>query len=299
MSSNALPEEILDHVHHLAGVHVDQQRVVPVTDPLRSRRRVRQAVHARIEPILLLVIVGLQPVSDVERPVPVIERVDVDAEAEHRPVTVAIIAPVVAAVVAPIPVPAAARPAAPLGHPALLLGLVLTLLLALILALLVVLGLTVAAGPVGPVARPAVGLARTLVGIAGPARSFARLLHVVAVPARHAVGTLPPGEAGLVVRLNLLLLPGLDLLLLANLELRPLAAVRTLVLDLLARLLALLAGLLAIGLLFVTTAAIPAVALVLRKRGRSRRAGEEDGDNEFTHGGTFSVPLPCEMRLNP
>ena len=41
----ALPEEVVDRVDDLARIHVDQQRVVPVADPLRARRRIRQAVH--------------------------------------------------------------------------------------------------------------------------------------------------------------------------------------------------------------------------------------------------------------
>ena len=185
---------------------------------------------------------------------------------------VAIVAPVVAAVVAPIPVPCRRSPSGSArsrrrccwdsGTDA-------------------VAGTDIgAAGRTGPDGRrrsswtgrassALVSPARWL-GCAGPARSFARLLHIVAVPARHAVGTLPPGEAGLVVRLNLLLLPGLDLLLLANLELRPLARSGRWVLDLLARLLALLAGLLAIGLLFRDDwPRSPAVAPGPAKRGRS------------------------------
>ena len=61
---------------------------------------------------------------------------------------------------------------------------------------------------------------------------------------------------------------------------------------------ALLARLLTFGPFLVLTAALAAVALVLRKRRRGRRAGKKHCDDEFTHDVTFSSSLPCEMRLD-
>src|SRR4051812_45689363 len=98
MSSSALPEEIRDHVHDFAGLDVDQQGVVPVTDPLRAGWRIGQRVHPRIDPVALAVIQRLQSVADVVLPIAVAERIEIDAEAEGRPVTITIIAPVVAPV---------------------------------------------------------------------------------------------------------------------------------------------------------------------------------------------------------
>src|SRR4051812_28099984 len=151
MSSHALPEEILDHVDDLAGVDVDQQRIIVVADPLRSRRRIGQRVHRRVDPVPRAIIIWLQPVADVERPVSVVERIDVDAEVKHRPVVVAIIAPVVTVVVAPAPVPAAVRPTAALVH---------ALLGASALAEIAVVADRAGpvVGPSRPVARPPPGL---------------------------------------------------------------------------------------------------------------------------------------------
>src|SRR6478672_8395573 len=110
MYDAALPEDIADHVHHFAAVRVDEQRVVPVTDPHRARTRIGQVIEARIDPILLLVVIRLQPVADVERPVVIVpERIEIDADVEDRAVTIAIVPPVIPAVVAP---------AAPVTRPA-------------------------------------------------------------------------------------------------------------------------------------------------------------------------------------
>jgi hypothetical protein len=46
-----LPEEVVDHVDHLAGIDVDQEDVVIIADPLGAVGRRRQAVLERIDPV--------------------------------------------------------------------------------------------------------------------------------------------------------------------------------------------------------------------------------------------------------
>src|SRR5437764_5079106 len=171
MRGDALPEEIVDHVDHFSSVHVDQQRIIPVAHPGRARGRIGQLVHRGIDPVLLAEIGPLQLVADAERAIAIAERIVIDAEAEQRPVVVAIAPPVVAAIVAPIAVPiVGARPARVVTRPAVRVA---SLLLGLALA-----EVTIAvAAPVAPIARPAAGrlVLLNLTTLAGKATAVAAI----------------------------------------------------------------------------------------------------------------------------
>ena len=68
-----LPEEVVDHVNDFAGVDVDQQHVVIITDPARARIGGRQPILPRIaDPVVVREEQRLQEISDREAPVAVI-----------------------------------------------------------------------------------------------------------------------------------------------------------------------------------------------------------------------------------
>src|SRR5207253_9633661 len=112
--TRALPEEVADHVDHFASVGVDQHRVVPITDPHRSGRRIGQAVFPRVaDPVAVAVIARPQPPTDLIRPVVPAERIVIEAEVEQRTVVTPVVLPVEPAVVAPAGVPRARMTRAP------------------------------------------------------------------------------------------------------------------------------------------------------------------------------------------
>src|SRR5947209_4423732 len=98
MSRCALPEEIADHVHHFAGIGIDQQRVVPVAHPGGSRRSVRQPVLPRIvDPVVAAVIARPQAPPDLVRLVLPAEWIVIETDVEGGTVAVAPVAPVIVA----------------------------------------------------------------------------------------------------------------------------------------------------------------------------------------------------------
>ena len=103
-----LPEEVVDHVDHLAGVDVHQQRVVIIAHPAVRAVGRRQAILPRIvEPVARAVIARPQAEADREAAIAPAEGIVIAAEPEQRAVAVAMVAPVVAAVAAPVAGPAA------------------------------------------------------------------------------------------------------------------------------------------------------------------------------------------------
>lgn len=110
------PEEVVDHVEDFTAPHVDEQRIVVITDPARARRSRRKAVHPRIvDPIAAAVIVGPQAPADREGLVSPTERIVVGVLVVHRPIASAPIVPIVALIVPPVRGPLRPRRGAPLG----------------------------------------------------------------------------------------------------------------------------------------------------------------------------------------
>ena len=93
LDERCLPEEVVDHVDHLAVPHVDQQRVVIIADPAIARRGIGQAVLPRVvEPVVAPVIARPQPRSDRVGPIAPAERIVIEAEVEQRAVVAAMVA---------------------------------------------------------------------------------------------------------------------------------------------------------------------------------------------------------------
>src|SRR5690606_41432357 len=110
-----LPEEVVDHVHHFAGVDVHQQHVVVVADPAIGTVDRRQAVLPRtVDPVAAAEQQRVEIAAYAEAAIAVVAigRV-IDADVEHHPVAVAVTPPVVTVVVAPAAVPAAIVAAVP------------------------------------------------------------------------------------------------------------------------------------------------------------------------------------------
>ena len=109
MVGSLLPEKAVDDVFDFACEGVDQDRIIVIADPAISSVGRRQAILPRIvDPVIRLVIVGIEVRPDTKSAVIESERIEVKADAEGRPVAIAVAAPVVAIVVAPGIVPAVA-----------------------------------------------------------------------------------------------------------------------------------------------------------------------------------------------
>src|SRR5690606_29587770 len=107
--AGALPEEVVDHVDHFAGVDVHQQRIVVVAHPAVRAVGIGQAVLPRIvDPVAAAEEQAVEEVAGAHPAIAVVPvRRVIDADMEHAAVGVAMALPVVAAVIAPVVVPAA------------------------------------------------------------------------------------------------------------------------------------------------------------------------------------------------